>query len=251
MKIFITSLTLIFLSLFAHAHGDTEQRFTIEPVNGGHIQAGQSEYSFQIFDAVTKKPVSGMDLIDSHTKKLHFIAYDAALKEFNHVHPVYDGKIWKVSLSLPVDGNYRFWAQGKLLDNTEFSALTEAMVMGGSSENKVSPLGEMRTSENANSKIVLSDIKIKAGQMAMLDFTISRTDGLEPLLTPYLGAFAHVIATPSDGDELTHVHPVQGSKPFTGLLHATFPSAGDYRLWVQLNDRGELKTFALSVTVLK
>ena len=40
-------------------------------------------------------------------------------------------------------------------------------------------------------------------------------------------------------------------KPNTGMLHATFPAAGDYRLWIQLMDRGELKTVPLSVTVSK
>ena len=235
----------------SHAHGDEEQRITIEQEGSGHYQAGQIEYAFQLFDTESKKPLSDQDLNESHTKKLHFIAYDAALKEFNHVHPTFDGKIWTATLNLPVSGNYFLWAQGELADKTEFSSFVQVMLMGGAAENPIIPVGDVRTGSDANTKIVLAGNKIKAGKMAMLGFTVTRTDGLEPVLSPYLGAFAHVIATPMDGDDLTHVHPQAGNKPNTGMLHATFPAAGDYRLWIQLMDRGELKTVPLSVTVSK
>ena len=46
-----------------------------------------------------------------------------------------------------------------------------------------------------------------------------------------------------------HVHPMEGSDANSGMLHATFPSAGDYRVWIQLIDHGVLKTIPLSVTV--
>ena len=85
----------------------------------------------------------------------------------------------------------------------------------------------------------------------MLNFTVSRVDGTAVVLTDYLGALAHVISTPTNGDALNHVHPMAASKPSTGLLHATFDDAGDYRLWIQLIDGGVLKTIPLSVTVLK
>ena len=87
-----------------------------------------------------------------------------------------------------------------------------------------------------------------AGKMAMLDLTMSRTDGSTTQLTPYLGAFAHIIATPKDGDSLIHVHPI-GTGPAQGMIHATFPAAGEYRLWVQFIDGGILKTIPLSVEV--
>ena len=251
MKNIFLNLVVLFVTSFGLAHGSGEARITIEPEASGHYQAGQFEYAFQIFDAVANRSLTDSDIIESHTKKIHFIAYDAALKEFTHVHPEFDGKMWKVILNLPVDGNYFLWAQGTLLDQTEFSAMTNAMIMGGKSENNIVALGDVRTGVDKQTKIVLSNTKIKAGQMAMIDFVISRTDGKAPVLTPYLGAFAHVIATPMDGDQLTHVHPMAGSKPNTGMLHTTFPDAGDYRIWIQFIDGGELKVIPLSVTVSK
>lgn len=251
MRKIILGMIFVFSSALAIAHSGEEPRVTIEQEGNGEYQAGQFESVFQLFDTAANKPLSDQDLNESHTKKLHFIAYDLALKEFSHVHPLFDGKFWRVTLNLPVNGKYFLWAQGELLDKTEFSTSTDAMVMGGKVENPILALGDVRTGVDLNTKVVLASTKIKAGKMAMIGFTVTRTDVQDPILTPYLGAFAHVISTPMDGDELTHVHPAQGGKPNTGMLHATFPLEGDYRIWVQLVDRGELKTIPLSVTVSK
>ena len=68
------------------------------------------------------------------------------------------------------------------------------------------------------------------------------------MITPYLGAFAHIIAVPADdGDSLIHVHPMNGGQKNEGMLHATFPTAGLYRIWIQFLDNGDLKTVALVV----
>lgn len=249
-KIFLV-LALVFVSIVASAHGDKDERVVIENEGTGYYQAGQFEFIFQLFDTIDKKMLSDLDLNESHTKKLHFISYDVALKEFTHVHPTFDGKVWRVMLDLSVDGKYFVWTQGELLDSTEFSSSSFAVITGGKSENLFLPLGEVRKGVDKNTTVTLAGSKIKAGKMAMINFTISRTDGQAPKLSPYLGAFAHVIATPMDGDSLIHVHPQQGSQPTTGMLHATFPSAGDYRIWIQLVDHSELITIPLSVTVLK
>ena len=250
-KLLITLIMLTTSTLFALADASTSQRISLEPLGSNHMQAGNINYTFQLVDNTSKKTLSDTDLIESHTKKLHFITYDVALKEFRHVHPTFNDGNWSVALDLPVDGNYFFWAQGMLVDKQEFSVLTQGMVMGGKPQNPIQPIGDVRTGIDRNTKIVLEKTKIKSGKMAMLGFTISRTDGKAPVLSPYLGAFAHVIATPTDGNELTHVHPAAGNKPNTGMLHSTFPTEGSYRLWVQLIDGGELKTIPLSVIVTK
>jgi hypothetical protein len=37
--------------------------------------------------------------------------------------------------------------------------------------------------------------------------------------------------------------------PTSGMLHATFPSGGEYRLWIQFIDGVDLRTIPLSVVV--
>jgi len=249
-KIFLT-VALILTTTFAWAHGDGESRVTIEPEAQGNYNAGDIHYSFQLFDGQVNKALSDTDLVETHTKIMHFITYDSSKNEFNHVHPSFDGKVWSVDFKWTTNGVYFVWAQGQLKDGTEFSTFVKTQVVNGSPEIPVAALGDHRKATNNQTTIELDKAPLKAGKMAMLNFKVTREDGQAVQITPYLGAFAHVIAVSPDGDELTHVHPMQGGSSNTGMLHATFPTEGDYRVWVQLMDRGELKTIPLSVTVSK
>lgn len=241
----------LFFALNAAAHPE-EQRVVLEPMVI-QVKAGKVIYEFELLDIETGKLLGEKDLNITHEKVLHTLVYDSALKEFQHVHPEFDGKYWKVKLNFSVDGSYWIWAQGELKgDGYEFSAFNNISVSGGQASNPLPPvLGDIRYGILGNSKVTLSKNKLQAGKMAMLDVTFTRTDGSQPQIEPYLGAFAHIVAVASDGDSLLHVHPMNGSKPNQGMIHATFPREGDYRLWIQFIDGGSLKTIPLSVTVTK
>lgn len=206
-------------------------------------------YTFNLVDDKTTASISDKDLVETHTKILHLVVYDASLNEFNHVHPEFNGASWGVELNLPVNGSYKVWAQGKTSNGKEFSVNRSLVVENGMSEIAVAPLGDVRVGTDGTTQVELANTKLKAGKMAMIDFMVTRTDGTTPNLSPYLGAFAHVIATQLNGNDLIHVHPMEGDQPNMGMLHSTFPLAGEYRLWVQFIDDGELKTIPLSVVV--
>lgn len=246
-------LTAFILSLGQLLLADSQptSRVQIKAELQGSLDAGRIDYLFKLYDTEQNKEVTDQDLNESHTKKLHFIVYDAALKEFDHVHPNFDVNIWKAELNLPVNGSYFIWAQGELLDGTEFSAPMTVQIANGKIENPKLPLSDIRSGSDNQTRIDLAKTKIRAGKMVMVTFKVSRTDGAEPIMAPYLGALAHIIATPADGDELIHVHPMDGGSPNTGMIHATFPKEGAYRLWVQFIEHGELITIPLSVIVLK
>ena len=207
------------------------------------------DYSFSLSEENPFQLITDKDLVETHTKILHLVVYDAALNQFNHVHPAYKNNMWNAKLNLSVNGNYTIWAQGKTQGGTEFSVSTALLVEGGTLENPVVALGDVRVGADGVTQIELASTKIKAGKMVMIDFMVSRTDGSKPKLSPYLGAFAHVIATQLSGSELIHVHPMEGGMENMGMLHATFPVAGEYRLWVQLMDDNVLRTIPLSVVV--
>ena len=249
-KLLMAAAVTIFTSL-SWAHDGVESRVTLESEAAGSYSAGQFNYSFQLVDTSANKSLSDKDLSITNTKILHFIAYDSSRNEFNHVHPVFNGKFWSVDLNLLVNGQYFFWAQGQLLDGTEFSVFTKALIKDGKPELPVIPLVETRNASDRMTTVTVDNSKLKAGVTAMLSYKVSRLDGKAAVITPYLGSIAHIIAAAPDGDELIHVHPMAVSDPNSGMVHATFPSAGDYRLWVQLNDQGELKTIPLSVVVSK
>lgn len=234
----------------AFSHGGEEERVALEP-DVSSMSAGTTSYKFQLIDTDTNQLIGDKELALSHEEKLHLVIYDPSLKEFQHLHPEFDGKMWSADVQFAVDGDYWIWVQGELAsDGTEFSSSTRLTISGGSTAWPSPPvLPDLRNGSSGISAINLSQNKLIAGKMAMLDLTMSRTDGSTPQLTPYLGAFAHIIATPKDGDSLIHVHPI-GTGPAQGMIHATFPAAGEYRLWVQFIDGGSLKTIPLSVEVL-
>ncbi len=250
LSIAVISFLLLFAQL-VFADAQPNSRVQIKPEHQGTLNAGQIEYIFKLFDSEQNKEVADQDLSESHTKKLHFIIYDAALKEFNHAHPTFNNNVWKAELVLPVNGSYFIWAQGELLDGTEFSAPIKLHLTNGQTENPKLPLVDTRTGSDNQTVLDLAKTRIRAGKMVMLGFKVTRKDGVEPVMTLYLGALAHVIATPADGDELIHVHPMDGDSPNTGMIHATFPKEGSYRLWVQFIEHDELKIIPLSVIVYK
>ncbi len=233
----------------AFGHGEAESRIVLEPELTS-FSAGISTYKFQLIDTETNKLVSDSGLSIAHERKLHLVIYDSSLNEFQHIHPEFNGNSWSVSAQFLVNGEYWVWAQGELAsDGTEFSTSSKLSVSGGTVAWPTPPaLTDSRSGQFGVSKINLSLNKLTAGKMAMLDLSMMRTDGSKPQLTPYMGAFAHVIATPEDGDSLIHVHPV-GSGPANGMLHVTFPSEGMYRLWIQFIDGGNLIVIPLSVKV--
>ncbi len=214
------------------------------------LLAGNAKYKFQLVDTETNKLVSDRDVRISHQKILHLIIYDRSLQEFQHVHPEFDGTVWAVDVQFAVDGSYWVWAQGELTtDGEEFSASSKLEITNGQPAWPTLPtLGDQRAGSDGISAITISKNRLVSGKMVMLDLKMTRTDGTTPQPEPYLGAFAHIIATPANGDALIHVHP-EGTGPGKGMIHATFPKAGEYRLWIQFIDGGNLRTIPLSVKV--
>ncbi len=231
------------------AHGE-ESRVGIE-LDESAFAAGDVSLSFDLVDLQEKTTLTPSELNVVHERKLHLFIFDPALIEFRHVHPEFTNSKWTVTTDLQKNGHYWIWAQGEISKGkAEFSSNTRAKVSAGLAENPTLPnLPETRTGTDGISRVTLSKQKIQAGQMVMLDVDFSRTDGSKPEITPYLGAKAHVIGVLSDGDTLIHVHPMNTANPNTLMLHATFPEPGNYRLWVQFNDAGILKTVPLAVVV--
>lgn len=243
-------ITGLLASTLAFAHGD-EPRVAIELENSVVLQAGQQELHFQLVDTKLNQIITDQELNISHEKKLHVLIYDQSLNEFTHVHPDFINGEWRTTTQLSVNGKYFVWAQGEITsDGEEFSAPSNIEITKGTSAWPLPPqLSELRAGTNGNSKVELGTQKITANKMVMLGLKFTRTDGSTPNITPYLGAMAHIVATPTDGDSLVHVHPMNGSLPNEGMLHVTFPEAGIYRLWIQFIDGGNLKVIPLAVKV--
>lgn len=250
MKNLFVVLVSLGIAQVTYAHPD--ERVSIELQND-QIQAGEQELVFDLIDEESSTLITDQELAVSHEKKLHFIVYDPALLEFFHVHPEYSNDHWRVKINPTVNGNYFVWAQGVIAaDKEEFSADGRLLIQGGTTENPTPPkLTDDRQDQVGKTLVTLSNEKLKAGKSAMLTITVSRSDGTNPEITPYLGALAHVNAVFEKGDTLVHVHPMGTSNPNEMMLHATFKDPGLYRVWIEVIDAGVLKKFTLAVEVFK
>lgn len=235
---------------FAGPHDHDEENRVEIALTSHQTIAGNVVAEFRLLDHKDHRALTPNDLNITHEKKLHFLVYDPSLQEFQHVHPEFDGQSWKADLKFEVNGNYFVWAQGEVsADFEEFSTMTRLQVTGGSPAGPSPSLPDVRVGNLSGTIATLSGETLRAGQMTMLDLIFTREDGSGADITPYLGAFAHVIVTAEDGESLIHAHPMNGVAPNEGMLHMTFPTAGNYRLWVQFIDAGILKTIPLSVQV--
>ena len=188
-------LSFVFFPSASFAHGGDEARVEIEPEVAATVSAGKIDYIFELVDNVQKIPLTDRDLNVEMTKLLHFIAYDEALAEFQHVHPAFKNGQWHVELNFSKSGTYWLWAQGQIKNGgVDFAASSQLTITGGQPANPTPPtLSDRRKGNDRNSVVSLSNDVIHAGKMAMLMLTYSRNDGSKPEITPYLGALAHII----------------------------------------------------------
>lgn len=230
----------------------TKEQIKLEYKGPLTLKAGTQSVSFMLRNNKSK-PLRESDLETLHEKKLHVIVYDASLNEFFHAHPQEKDGLWTTD---PIDfkhnGTYFFWVEGKPTGaSTEFNKSIKLNVVGGKPAFEVGKNLKAVTSASSGNSVVklkLADALVaKQEVMPVLEF--SRSDRSSLQMTPYLGALAHVIVVPLAGDKLIHVHPMAGTQPNELMIHTTFPAKGDYRIWVQFIDGGQLKVVPLAVQV--
>ena len=194
-----------------------------------------------------------------HEKKLHLMVVSTDLDYFEHVHPEYNGKDYLIT----VIGKDEEFTKKRGLNETEFVEggdyimYLDYVPSGGSGQHdeirlsvdgtarKNVPLGDQRLVwEDAGYKVVLSADK---------DFTMNTSIELKvhiekdgkPLtnLDKYLGALAHMVVISEDTEQCLHVHPMDS--PTNGpdvLLRTSFPKAAKYKVFMQFNHDGVVRT---------
>ncbi len=92
------------------------------------------------------------------------------------------------------------------------------------------------------------------GEEAELTFAVSRAGRPVDSLQPYLGAFGHLVTLRAGDLAYLHTHPAEpdhdgGSGGPTVRFGTTFPSAGTYRLYLDFQVDGQVRTAELTVDV--
>jgi len=196
------------------------------------------------------RPVT--EYVTSHDKDLHLIVVRRDLSGFQHVHPrlAADGT-WSIPLAVPAAGQYRVFADFRPAGLAEGLTLGADVPAPGEYRPVAMPAAARSTSVDGYTVTLTGDLT--AGRSSTLTLSVSKDGRPVTDLQPYLGAYGHLVAL-RDGDlAYLHVHP--GGAPGDGrtkagpeiVFHAEVPSAGAYRLYLDFQHAGKVRTAEFTV----
>jgi hypothetical protein len=163
------------------------------------------------------------------------------LSGFRHVHPTRsaDG-LWSVPLTLTDPGQYRVFADFQPADRAEGLTLGVDVPVAGAY--RPTPLPAPSTTAEVDGYRVELTGTLAPGASSKLTLTVTKDGRPVTDLQPYLGAFGHLVAL-RDGDlAYLHVHPEESGPGPAITFHAEVPSAGAYRLYLDFQHGGTVRT---------
>ena len=239
------------------------------------IAGTPSPYSFFI---VSKSGVVEKDFKTVHEKLLHLIVVRKDLGIFEHLHPTLNPSTGEFSLpdiTLPTDGAYRIFADFTP-NGKENNVIYEDVAAGVSSAyppETTLPTSMESKNGDYEARLTVNPANIRSSAMETLTFTIRENGALVTDLEPYLGAYGHAVIVRNGTLEYIHIHPhtdehdhAAALTPFISTAYAhgldqaqtgtlsfmtTFPFGGDYKIFLQIKHKGEVRTFDFTVPVLQ
>lgn len=190
------------------------------------------------------RPVTAYD--EAHDEALHLVAVRRDMTGFQHVHPqlAADGT-WTTTLDLTA-GSWRVFAD--FTPSSTGQRLTLGADVAVAGDHVPASLPEPAVTAEVDGYRVGLDGALVAGQESELTLSVSRDGQPVTDLEPYLAAYGHLVAL-RDGDlAYLHVHPTGGpgdgtTRPGPDITFlATAPSVGDYRLFLDFQHDGVVRT---------
>ena len=206
------------------------------------------------------KPIAPEDLLVSHTRKLHLMAVDPTLSDYQHIHPE-PGKRpgeWDFAMAPERPGLYRVFADfTPAATGRGLYASVDFSVPGIVATVTRSPNTTWQTA-GFNFELVVPP-EFHAGTQVDLRLRIESQGTIKkrvPLQT-VMGAFAHLVAFDEARSGFAHLHPqeVDLSKPPDAIhpeltFKVTIPQAGRYVIWGQVNIDGTIISVPFWLEVL-
>ena len=215
------------------------------------------ELRFRILDA-DGRPVRDYEV--EHTKRMHLILVRRDLTGFQHLHPELEGDAdWTTPVVLDEAGSYRVFADFKRGD--ENHTLAADLTVDGPLDSRPLPAAEPTAGAGEGYEVRLESGEASAGSETELGFAVSR-GGEEVQVDDYLGAKGHLVALREGDLAYLHVHPLgaghgdhetgeeEGGEAAIRFMTA-FPSEGRYRLFLQFEHEGKVRTAAFTREVAR
>jgi hypothetical protein len=219
--------------------------YTLRALPGALAAGRPGEFAFQILDTAGA-PVTGFQT--SHDKQLHLIVARRDLSGFQHLHPVMspDGT-WRTPLTLAQAGEWRVFADF-LPDGHDGQVILglDVPVAGDYQPQPLPPPAPTATVEDYTVRV---QGDLTAGRTSRLTLTVSKGGVPVTDLQPYLGAYGHLVALRSGDLGYLHVHPQETTIAGPEIVFdVEVPTAGTYRLFLDFQHGGVVRTAAFTAT---
>ena len=196
-------------------------------------------------------PVTRYDT--EHDKDLHLIVVRRDLSGFQHVHPALgDDGTWRVPVDLSAAGEYRVFADFTPTGHDGGLTLGADLAVPGAYQPVPLPAADPSAAVIDGYAVTLAG-DLVPGRSSELTLTVSRDGAPVTDLQPYLAAYGHLVALRAGDLAYLHVHPA--GAPGDGVtpagpgitFYATAPTAGDYRLYLDFQHNGVVRTAEFTV----
>lgn len=199
-------------------------------------------------------PLTSKDVALSHTQKIHLLAVNESLDDYQHIHPVADGLfdgVWHFEITPKLAGRYSLFldfipakSPRRVLISSSFNVSGEEDFTRVKKESLVYSFGDI------NFQLEKQISQTKEGQIDLTLLAKSKS-GDTVGFYPVMGAFAHLVAFDQNAVGFAHLHPLEDLRPvklseaYTGSLTFGFsaPKPGIYRLWAQVKTSLDEETF--------
>ncbi|MBS9394096.1 MAG: hypothetical protein HEQ29_13430 [Dolichospermum sp. LBC05a] len=202
----------------------------------------------------TGKPVNKFDIFQE--KIMHLIVVRDDLQFFAHIHPEYkENGRFEVTANFPESGNYTLFSDYKPAGNKENVSLMNITIPGTVPLPKnLEKFTKTKTISDTKVNLNISAPKIKVGQDINLTFDLKDNKN-QPIqdLQPYLGEKGHLVivksSSPLTSSDYIHAHAIKNTPNGKIEFHTKFPKPGTYKMWMQFNRNGQIKTADFWVNV--
>lgn len=226
------------------------QGYTLDLEDTIEVAGDGKPLRFQIVDA-TGAPLTRY--VENHEKQLHLIVVRRDMVGFQHVHPTLDDSgTWTVPVDFSQAGDYRVFADFVPEGGTGVVLGADVQVAG---RYDPQPLPAPTATAVVDDYTVTLRGTPSAATPSTLTLSVSRDGRPVTDLQPYLGAYGHLVTLRSSDLAYLHNHPT--GEPGDGATSAgpdigfgtTFPTAGDYRLFLDFQHDGVVRTAEFTVSV--
>jgi hypothetical protein len=190
-------------------------------------------------------PLSADDVALSHTRKIHLLAVDPSLDDYQHLHPEADPLfkgIWRFTLTPRKAGKYKVYLDFIPIRSPRRVLLAASFEVAGQADDFESKhISDLVKDKGRSFRFQITEPE-EDGEDTLFTFTAVDENGDDLALKPVMGAFAHVVAFEPSLDGFAHLHPLEYEPPKTaddaryGPLTFSFKSSayGNYRFWAQV-----------------